>query len=131
MVLKLILLFTLTPLLELALLIEVGRQIGVSATLVIVIATGVIGATLAKNQGLGTFRRIQDAIAIGQLPTDALLDGAFILGGGLLLLTPGMITDACGFFCLIPSTRRLLKGWIKRKIQLRLELHREHFPPHS
>lgn len=126
---KLILLFTLTPLLELTLLIEVSGQIGLGSTLAIVIATGLLGAALAKNQGLGIVRRIQEEIAIGQLPAEALLDGVFILAGGLLLITPGLLTDACGFLCLIPSARKRLKEWLRRRIRLRLEQDRVRFPP--
>lgn len=129
MMIKLILLFTLTPLLELTLLIEVSGQIGLGSTLAIVIATGLLGAALAKNQGLGIVRRIQEEIAIGQLPAEALLDGVFILAGGLLLITPGLLTDACGFLCLIPSARKRLKEWLRRRIRLRLEQDRVRFPP--
>ena len=125
---KLILVFTLTPLIELALPIEVGSRIGIAATLAIVIATGVLGAALAKSQGLATLHRIQREISAGQLPADALFDGALILTGGLLLLTPGLLTDALGFSCLIPPTRKTIKEWLRRKIESRLELHRIHFP---
>ena len=128
MMIKLILLFTLTPLLELALLIEVGSQIGIGPTLAIVIATGVAGATLAKSQGLGVVRRIQAEISSGQIPTEALLDGALILAGGLLLLTPGIMTDACGFVCLVPVTRKAFKDWLRRKIQNTFELNTVTFP---
>ncbi|MFQ6093502.1 MAG: FxsA family protein [bacterium] len=128
MLIKLILLFTLTPLLELALLIEIGTRIGVGATLAGVVATGVLGAALAKSQGLGAIRRMREELAAGLLPADALLDGAIILVGGLLLLTPGLITDGCGFVCLIPSTRRALKSWLRRKIEQRLEFTSSHFP---
>ncbi|UCE19137.1 MAG: FxsA family protein [Gemmatimonadota bacterium] len=128
MLIKLILLFTLIPLVELALLIEVGSRIGIGATLAIVIATGVLGAVLAKSQGLAILHRIRNEISTGQLPADALFDGALILAGGLLLLTPGLLTDALGFSCLIPFSRRGIKDWLRRKIQLRLELRRGHFP---
>ena len=113
----LILLFTLVPIIELALLIKVGQHIGVSNTLLIVIFTGVAGAYLARTQGLITLKRMQEDINKGIMPTDKLFDGAMILCGGILLLTPGLITDAIGFIALIPLTRRLIKIWIKRKIK--------------
>lgn len=127
MLMKLILLFTLTPLLELALLIEFGKQAGIGATLAIVVVTGLLGAILTKNQGLGIVHRIQQEINSGQLPTNALLEAVFILTGGLLLLTPGLITDAIGFCCLLPPTRKVMKEWLKKKIQLRLEGQEMHF----
>ena len=113
----LILLFTLIPVVELAILIEIGQHIGVSNTLFIVILTGVVGAYLARSQGLITLRRVQGDINDGIMPTDKLFDGAMILCGGILLLTPGLVTDVIGFMALIPLTRYLIKKWIKHKIE--------------
>ena len=113
----LILLFTIVPVLELALLIKVGQYIGVGYTLGIVIITGVTGAYLAKKQGLLTLRRIEKDVNQGRMPTDKLFDGVLILGSGILLLTPGFITDLIGFMGLVPWTRNLFKGWLKRKIR--------------
>ena len=111
----LILLFTVVPIVELALLIKVGQYIGVGYTLGIVVITGVVGAYLAKLQGLLTLRRIQDDINQGRMPADRLFDGVLILCGGILLLTPGFITDLIGFMGLIPFTRNLFKQWLKQK----------------
>lgn len=113
----LILLFTVVPVVELALLIKVGQHIGVAYTLGIVIITGVTGAFLAKLQGLLTLRRIQDDINQGIMPADKLFDGFLILCSGILLLTPGFITDLMGFMGLIPFTRKLIKGWLGRKVK--------------
>ena len=113
----LILLFTLVPVIELALLIKVGQYIGAGYTIAIVILTGVAGAYLAKFQGLLTLRRIQDDINQGRMPADKMFDGVLILCSGILLLTPGFITDFIGFMGLIPFTRNLFKLWLKRKIQ--------------
>ena len=113
----LILLFTLVPIVELALLIKVGQYIGVGYTLGIVIITGVAGAYLAKMQGLLTLRRMQEDVNQGRMPTDRLFDGVLILCSGILLLTPGFITDIIGFMGLIPFTRNLFKRWLKRKIK--------------
>ncbi|MCP4652024.1 MAG: FxsA family protein [Candidatus Omnitrophica bacterium] len=113
----LILLFTLVPALELVLLIKVGSYIGLGATIAIVIFTGITGAYLAKLQGLLTLYRIQNDINRGVMPTDKVLDGVIILCSGLLLLTPGFITDGLGFVGLIPFTRNLLKAWFKYKIE--------------
>ena len=123
MLIKLILVFTLIPLIELALLIEIGARIGLGATLIIVVATGILGAALAKSQGLATIRRIHTEVSAGRIPAEALLDGALILAGGLLLLTPGFMTDACGFVCLIPLARKELKDWLRRKIRQSIEFN--------
>ena len=113
----LILLFTLVPIAELALLINVGQNIGLGNTLFIVIFTGILGAYLAKTQGLITLVRIREDINEGIMPTEKLFDGVLILCGGILLLTPGLITDLVGFTALIPFTRHLIRLWIKRKIE--------------
>ncbi len=113
----LILLFTVVPITELALLIKIGQYIGVGYTLGVVIFTGVTGAYLAKMQGLITLRRIQEDVNRGIMPADKLLDGVLILSSGILLLTPGFITDLIGFMGLVPWTRSWFKRWCKRKIE--------------
>ncbi|NQS99530.1 MAG: FxsA family protein [Candidatus Omnitrophica bacterium] len=113
----LILLFTLVPVIELALLINIGQFIGVALTVWIVILTGVSGAYLAKMQGLLILRRIQEDVNQGIMPADKLFDGVVILCSGILLITPGFITDLLGFMGLIPWTRNLLKRWLKGKIE--------------
>ena len=113
----LILLFTVIPVIELSLLIKVGQHIGMGYTLVIVVLTGVTGAYLAKLQGLCVLRKIQDDVNQGRMPADKLFDGVLILCSGLLLLTPGFITDIVGFMGLIPYTRWMFKRWLKRKIE--------------
>lgn len=118
---KLLIIFTLVPLLELYLLIEAGRTIGVGATILLVLLTGVAGAWLARSQGVEILRRIQAETAGGRMPPETLLDGALVLIGGLLLLTPGFFTDLLGFSFLVPFTRRLwrsiLSSWLQRQLQ--------------
>lgn len=121
MLFRLILLFTIVPIVELAILIKLGAYIGVFNTILIVILTGVVGATLARIQGLKTLYKVQEKLTEGQLPTGHILDGFLILVAGLLLLTPGLITDTAGFLILIPFTRKLLKEycirWFKKMIE--------------
>ncbi|NOZ23799.1 MAG: FxsA family protein [Planctomycetes bacterium] len=121
MLFRLILLFTVTPFVELALLIEVGKRVGFLATLSIVIVTGIVGSILARSQGLRLLRQIRLDLSAGILPTDALLHGLMILVAGALLITPGLLTDATGFLLLLPPIRSLLseyiKRWLRRKIQ--------------
>lgn len=113
----LILLFTLVPVVELTVLIKVGQYIGAALTVGIVIFTGVTGAYLAKMQGLITLQRIQDEVNQGIMPADRLFDGMIILCSGILLITPGFITDLIGLMGLIPWTRNWFKRWLKRKIE--------------
>ena len=118
---KLILIFTLVPLTELALLIEVGRRIGTIPTVALVLATGVAGAILARFEGWRTVMAVKERLRAGSLPADELLQGALVFVGGLLLLTPGLLTDGLGFLLLLPPTRtsaaRRLKAAIRRWIE--------------
>ncbi len=114
MFIRLLLLFTLVPLIELALLIEIGQKIGLWNTIAIVVLTGFIGAALARSEGFGIISRIQNELASGQLPRDSLINGALVLAGALLLLTPGLITDAFGFALLLPFSRVFVKIYLKK-----------------
>lgn len=120
---------TLVPMIELVLLLQfhglvsyaIGPVPGFFVTIGTVLLTGVIGAWLARQQGMATLHAIQEALAKGQLPTDSVVDGALILVGGALLLTPGFATDLFGLSLLIPFTRRFireaLKAWLFKQIQ--------------
>jgi len=111
----LLLVFLLVPLLEIYFLIVVGGIIGALPTVVLVVLTAVIGAALARHQGLATLQRLQATMARGETPAIELLEGVLLFIGALLLLTPGFITDALGFACLIPATRRLLALWFLKR----------------
>ncbi len=113
MLFRLILLFTVIPLIELYLLIQVGRYLGSFQTILIVLITGIIGGLLARSQGLSVQRQIRGDLQNGMIPTDSLIDGFFILIAGALLITPGMITDIFGFFLMIPFFR----GWLKKRVK--------------
>ena len=120
MFLRLLLLFILTPVVELALLIEVGRYLGAVPTVALVIATGAAGAALARSQGVRAFARLRQTVAAGTFPGDELFDAVLILAGGLLLLTPGMVTDLIGLAALVPGTRHVLKSYLERAVRRRL-----------
>jgi len=104
-------------------LIYFGSLLGFWTTLFLIIATGVIGAYLAKQQGLQTLHLVQRQIQYGHPPGDALVEGLCIIVGGILLLTPGFITDIIGFYLLFPITRNSVKPIIKRWIRNRIEKH--------
>ena len=98
------------PILELWVIVQVGQAIDWAPTLVLLVGISVAGAWLLKQQGSATWRRLQDSLRRGRVPTNEATDGALILLGGALLLTPGFVTDAVGLFLLIPPTRAAVKG---------------------
>ena len=112
--------FIFIPLIELALLFRVGDRIGTGATVAVVILTGVVGASLAKAQGARVVIDIQRAAATGQMPAPYLLDGLMILIAGVLLITPGLLTDGVGFLLLVPAVRREARAWMKVKLERKL-----------
>ena len=109
MMIRLIFLFSFIPLIELLLLIKVGSFIGAMNTVLVVIVTAAVGAALAKKQGADTIWRIRESLKMGHFPADNLLDGLLIFSAALFLITPGILTDMCGFLLLIPATRTLVK----------------------
>jgi len=121
MFINLVLMFTIVPVLELFVLIEVGGHIGTMNTIALIILTGIIGASFAKSQGAQIIYEIRSALNQGQMPGKELLQGAMILAGGILLLTPGFITDLVGFSLLFPVTRlfytRVALSYIKKKFR--------------
>ena len=117
MLIRLILLFTIIPLIELAILIKLSAVIGLGKTLLIVILTGITGAILAKMQGIQILYKIRNKINRGIVPAKYLFDGFLIFVAGILLITPGLLTDIVGFLVLIPHTRDALKSWLTNIIQ--------------
>ncbi|MDB4974669.1 MAG: FxsA protein [Myxococcaceae bacterium] len=112
--------FTVLPFLELFLLIRIGRVVGTGSTIAFVIAMGFVGAALARRQGRKVLLEWQEALAQGRVPEEGVLGGVLIFVGGLLLITPGVITDVAGLFCLLPPTRRAiaraLSSHLERKV---------------
>jgi UPF0716 protein FxsA len=102
-------LFILVPFAELAVIILVGKSIGVLATLLLLLACSLAGAWLARREGLAAWRRLQLALAAGRVPTREVADGAIVLLAGALLLAPGFLTDVVGLILLIPASRALAR----------------------
>ena len=119
MLLKLFLAFTIIPVVEIYLLIQIGTIFGALTSIALVIVTGFLGAYLARIQGLQTLFRIQKSLREGQMPSSELLDALLIGIAGLVLLTPGFLTDAFGFLLLIPNTRTAIKQWLHSQIEVR------------
>lgn len=117
----LLLTFVIIPVIEIVVLLLFGQAIGVTSTLLLILFTGVIGAYLARRQGLNIIRKVQVDIEQGIMPGEAMLDGVCILAGGILLLIPGFVTDAVGLFMFIPATRRYLKNWLSAIFRRRMD----------
>lgn len=121
MLARLALLFVIVPLVELVLLVQLGQAVGLAPTLLLVVATGIAGAGLARREGLRTWLAFQRELAQGRLPGTPLLDGLAVLVGGAFLLTPGILTDVAGFVLLLPPSRawlrRRMRRWLERQIE--------------
>lgn len=118
---KVFLLIVIFPLAELWILIEIGKVIGSGPTVLLVIGTGLLGALLVRLQGFRILAEIRRELLQGHLPGEKLLDGICLLAGGLLLLTPGLISDLGGFLLLIPATRSLIQGLLRRYLRQAVE----------
>lgn len=114
------LLFVIVPILELAILIQLGQLVGPWWTILILLADAALGSWLVKHEGRRAWRGLQDAIASHRMPATELADGALILVGGTLLITPGFISDAAGLFLILPFTRPLARRLLTRVITRRL-----------
>ena len=99
-------LFLVIPIIEVYLLIEVGGIIGAGWTILLIVLTAIVGVNLLRQQGVSTLMRANQAMSQGQLPAMEMMEGLFLAVGGALLITPGFFTDAIGFICLLPFTRR-------------------------
>jgi len=104
--------FLVVPFVEIYLLLQIGGIIGVLPTVFLVVFTAVLGAWLLRQQGFATWQRFQNSLAQGAIPAYEMIEGPILLVGGALLLTPGFFTDAVGFACLIPVTRRKLAKYV-------------------
>jgi UPF0716 protein FxsA len=123
---KLLLLFIVVPALELALIIQVGIHLGTWPTLALIVFTGIVGAYLARLQGLSVLTRAQEQMSRGELPAGSLVDGVMILVAGALLMTPGILTDAVGFSLLVPALRNRIKEVVLKRFRKAVEENRVH-----
>lgn len=117
---RLFLLFVTVPVLELFIFLVLGQRIGIGATFAIILLTGFLGAYLAKSQGLKALARYQESLAQGRLPHEAIIDSLLILVAGVLLLTPGFLTDGIGFALLAPSVRDVIRGRLEKSLKERI-----------
>lgn len=127
----LLLLLIVMPLVELWLLLRVGDRIGAGNTFLLVVITGIVGASLARQQGLRAWHDAQKQSAQGKIPGAALADGVMILIAGVLLMTPGIITDGFGFLLLLPPFRAIVRRVLKDRIKVQTNVNVQGFgmPP--
>jgi UPF0716 protein FxsA len=116
----LVLLFVVVPVAEIYLLIQVGQVIGGWWTVLLLLGSGFLGGYLVKREGARAWRALQTALAERRMPARELADGALVLVGGTLLLTPGFLTDAAGLACILPVTRPLMRRALTRIVTRKL-----------
>ena len=119
---KLLFIFIAIPLIEITLLIKLGDAIGFWPTILIQVVTGVLGTCLARLQGLMVWNKIAMGMQSGRMPTDEMVNALLIFAAGVVLMTPGLLTDIAGFALLIPYTRNIFKTWLKRQFERRNRL---------
>ena len=113
--------FIVVPLIEIYLLVQVGQVIGAWWTIVLLVLDSVIGVALVRREGLRAWRDLQETLGAGKAPTKSLADGALLLIGATLLVTPGFLTDAMGLFLVLPVTRPLLRGALARRLTVQVQ----------
>ncbi|MEF8822682.1 MAG: FxsA family protein [Desulfohalobiaceae bacterium] len=118
---KLILAFALLPVLEIYVLIEVGSVIGSLNTVAIILLTAVAGGYLARSEGSRTYYQIQNNLNQGIIPRNEIIDALLIFGAGVVLLTPGFVTDLAGLTVLFPPTRAPIREFLKRRFKNRMD----------
>src|SRR5919108_308304 len=120
MLLPLVLLFIVVPIAELVVIIQVGQAIGVWWTIALLIADAILGSVLMRAQGRAAWRRFNTAVQEARVPAREVLDGALVIFGGVLLLTPGFITDVLGLILLVPPARALVRRLLARRLERRM-----------
>ncbi len=112
--------FTLIPLIELYLLLAMGRQFGFWPTVGSVLLTGVLGTVLARREGMRVLREWQGSLSQGRVPEEGILGGVLVLVGGVLLVAPGVLTDVTGLLLLFPPTRKWVAAGVRRVLERRV-----------
>ena len=115
MALLLVLLFVVVPIAELYVIIQIGQAIGVLPTIALLILASILGAALMRSQGRSAWRRFNRALAEGRMPGREVMDGALVIFGGALLLTPGFLSDILGLILLLPPTRAIVRAMLVRR----------------
>ncbi len=131
---KSIILFTIlivVPIAEIIVLIEIGSLFGTLATILLIVFTAVAGTALIRHQGLGAIKRMRQGAAHNSPNATPFIDGFFLLISGLLLITPGFLTDIAGFILLIPPLRAIISAQIWRRVRNSSSMHTHTYPSHD
>ena len=121
--LPLLVLFVGVPIVEIWLILQVGHAIGGLNTVLLLIADSIIGSWLVRREGMKAWSRLREAINAGRMPTKELVDGALVVVGGALLITPGFLSDALGLLCVLPFTRPGVRSLLMRRAATRATRH--------
>ena len=124
----LVVLFVFVPIVELAVIIQVGQAIGVVETLLLMLLVSIVGAWLVKREGIGVWRRAQRQLDTGVMPGRELVDGVLIMIAGALLLLPGFVSDCLGILLLLPPVRAVVRGLVIRRLRTRVVAQSTYFP---
>ena len=124
----LVVLFVFVPIVELAVIIQVGQAIGVVETLLLMVLVSIVGGWLVKREGIGVWRRAQRQLDTGVMPGRELVDGVLIMVAGALLLLPGFVSDCLGILLLLPPVRALVRALVSRRLRTRVVAQRTYFP---
>ena len=116
----LIVIFVVVPIVELAVIIQIGQVIGVLPTIALLVIDSIVGSLLLRAQGRAVWERFNRALAERRPPAREVLDGVLVIFGGALLITPGFVTDVLGLLLLLPPTRALLRGVVARRVLPRM-----------
>jgi UPF0716 protein FxsA len=128
MLFLLVLLFIAVPIVEIYVIIQVGQAIGALWTIALLVADSILGSVLMRSQGRAAWRRFNEAVAGGRVPAREVFDGALVIFGGALLLTPGFVTDIFGACFLLPPSRALIRGLLVKRFAGRFVVAR---PPRA
>jgi len=115
--------FVVLPFTELMILLKIGAEWGVLPTLGLIIVTATIGYQLFRHQGMSTWQRVNQKVAQGEMPTSDMTEGVLILMAGVLMITPGLITDTIGLLCLLPFTRRPLLKLLGKRLMAKVTVY--------
>ena len=118
--LLLVLAFIVMPIVELYVIIQVGQSIGVLETVVLLLAVAFLGSWLVKREGLRTWAAFLGAMRERRVPAKEVADGALVILGGALLLTPGFVTDVVGLLLVLPPTRAMVRGTVSTRLARRM-----------
>jgi UPF0716 protein FxsA len=119
-VLVILALFIVVPMVEIYTIVQVGHAIGALDTIALLVLVSIVGAWLTKHEGFVVLQRLRAQLEAGRAPTAELIDGVLVLGAGVLMMTPGFVTDAVGLLVLFPPTRAVIRRYLRRRFEVRV-----------